>query len=769
VRDNERAAAAFSIEPVRAKLAAFALSGGLAGLAGGLYAVALRGMPFSGFSPDASLVVFTMVVIGGVASIPGALMGAAYVRGAQYFLHGAAQLLATGAGLLLLLMVIPGGLGEVVFSLTDRFLRYVARRHNLSVPSLAELADELEPAKPVGAEAAAALAILDDEVDRPANGLSASEPIERVLAACEGIDAGYGGIQVLFAVDAQVGDGEMVALLGTNGAGKSTVLRVIAGLLRPAQGRVVFEGEDITALDAVDRVKAGLVTVPGGRGVFPSLTVEENLRLAGWLYKRDTAFIEQVDARVFELFPVLRDRLGSKAGLLSGGEQQMLTIAQALYCRPRLLMIDELSLGLAPAMVATLLDAVREINARGTAVVVVEQSVNVATTLANRAIFMEKGQVRFTGPTAQLHERTDLLRSVFLRSGAPAQARAPRRQATGTALPLLEVRGVERRFGGVRAVNGVDLAVAPGQIHGVIGSNGAGKTTLFDICSGFVQPDAGAIVLAGRDLTAMTAAERGSSGLGRTFQDARLFPSLTVAENLAVALERHVEVREPLACTFHVGAVAVSERAVSARVDELIDTMGLGRYRRAFASELSTGTRRIVELACAMAHDPAVLLLDEPSSGIAQRESEALAELLVDLRDRTGAALVVIEHDIPLVSSIADRLTCLHLGRVIAEGRPAEVLANPEVIASYLGTDPAAVARSGPVNGARPGRLAGLTTNAYASQTGLSVDAVRRMVRTGTLTASKVGGRYIITPATEAGRPLPPSRPRGGRARPLRA
>src|SRR5947209_6822304 len=146
----------------------------------------------------------------------------------------------------------------------------------------------------------------------------------------------------------------------------------------------------------------------------PWLRVGENLRMAGWLARGGPAFLAEAQRAVFELFPVLRERLGERAGLLSGGQQQMLTLAQALLCRPRLLMIDELSLGLAPTVVGTLIDVVRQINADGTSVVVVEQSVNVATGIATRAEFMEKGQVRFSGPTAELAERPDLLRSVFL-------------------------------------------------------------------------------------------------------------------------------------------------------------------------------------------------------------------------------------------------------------------------------------------------------------------------------------------------------------------
>ncbi|HEV3352272.1 MAG TPA: ATP-binding cassette domain-containing protein [Acidimicrobiales bacterium] len=694
VRDNERGAAAYAISPVRAKLTAFAFSGALAGFAGAFYAVALRGIPFSGFDPLLSVEVFTAVVVGGLGSIPGALLGAAYVEGAQYFLTGSGRLLATGGGLLVLLMLAPGGLGELMYSLRDRLLRMIAARRGLSVPSLAEHpVFEDEAAADVGTAAEIGAAAPPPEIaeDRPEGPL---------IVSCEDIDASYGQIQVLFGVHLQVQEGEMLALLGTNGAGKSTVLRVVAGLLRPQRGRVIFEGEDITDLDPVERVKRGLVTVPGGRGVFGSLTVAENLRLAAWLAKGDTAFVEQARARIFLLFPALERRLGTKASSLSGGEQQMLTLAQALLCRPRLLLIDELSLGLAPTVVGTLIDVVRQINADGTSVVVVEQSVNVATGIATRAEFMEKGQVRFSGPTADLAARPDLLRSVFL-SQAKVPARPAAREVDQRQGPAangharLEVSDVSRRFAGVVAVDAVDLRVDDGQILGIIGSNGAGKTTLFDLCSGFLAVDSGHVRLDGRDVTDLGAARRAERGIGRSFQDARLFPSMTVTETLATALERHVDVREPTACAFRVGAVVESEGRVAERVEELLDTMGLDRYRDAFISELSTGTRRIVELACAIAHEPRVLLLDEPSSGIAQRETEALAELLLRLRDSTGASLAVIEHDIPLVTSIADELVCLHLGRVIARGSATDVLDDPEVVSSYLGTSELAIERSG--------------------------------------------------------------------------
>jgi branched-chain amino acid transport system ATP-binding protein len=184
-------------------------------------------------------------------------------------------------------------------------------------------------------------------------------------------------------------------------------------------------------------------------------------------------------------------------------------------------------------------------------------------------------------------------------------------------------------------------------------------------------------------------------GLGRSFQDALLFPAMTVRQAIATALERHVKVRDPIAAFVMSPAVRASEREVNGEVDRLIELLNLEAFADKFVGELSTGTRRIVDLACSLAHDPHVLLLDEPSSGLAQRETEALGPVLIDVRDRTGAALIIVEHDIPLVTAVADELVALELGRVVARGDPEEVIHHPAVVEGYLGSSEAAIRRSG--------------------------------------------------------------------------
>ncbi len=234
------------------------------------------------------------------------------------------------------------------------------------------------------------------------------------MLACRHIDFSYGQLQVLFDVDFAVEEGEMVALLGTNGAGKSTLLKVISGLGLPTRGRVHYRNADITYLDAERRLTLGIAQIPGGRAVFPSLTVVENLRVYGFTHGKNRSAVEQGIERSFDAFPQLADRRNQPSSTLSGGEQQMLGLSKAFILEPKLLLIDELSLGLAPIVVGELLDMVRLINQQGTAVVLVEQSVNIALSLVEHAYFMEKGEMRFDGPAQELIQRPDLLRSVFL-------------------------------------------------------------------------------------------------------------------------------------------------------------------------------------------------------------------------------------------------------------------------------------------------------------------------------------------------------------------
>jgi branched-chain amino acid transport system ATP-binding protein len=522
---------------------------------------------------------------------------------------------------------------------------------------------------------------------------------ERPLLVCRRVEVAYGQVQILFGIDLDVREGEIVALLGTNGAGKSTLLKAIAGVVDPIGGAIFFDGRDITHADAVQAAEAGIVVVPGGKAVFPTLTVAEHFKAGTWLFtNEDPAEVERRIQDVLDRFPRLRERWTQLAGNLSGGEQQQLALGMAFVAKPKLLIIDELSLGLAPKIVEQLLDMVRAIHEAGCTIILVEQSVNVALTVASRAYFLEKGEVRFDGPTADLLERGDILRSVFLQGGAPkpgAGAGGTRVVKGDDGTPALEVVELAKRFGGIVAVDDVSFALQPGEILGLIGANGAGKTTIFDLVSGLLAHDSGRLYLGGVEVTTLSADRRAALGLGRSFQDARIFPSMTVAENIALSLERHIDVRDHLSSMLLLPALQESEEDIAFTVEDLIELMNLGAFRDKFVAELSTGSRRIVDLAMSIAHDPSVLILDEPSSGIAQRETEALGPLLKRLQREAGCAMLIIEHDMPLITTVSDRMIALELGRIIAEGTPREVTSDPLVVASYLGGDIDVINRSG--------------------------------------------------------------------------
>jgi branched-chain amino acid transport system ATP-binding protein len=241
------------------------------------------------------------------------------------------------------------------------------------------------------------------------------------------LDVSYGSVKVLEGIDLRVAPGETVALLGTNGAGKSTLLRAISGVLKPAKGTVAFDGQDMTGMPSTEVVKRGIVQMAGGRATFPGLSIEENLRVGATVIPR-TLRHERIE-EALSLFPWLEQRRGQQAGSLSGGEQQMLGLARALIAKPRLLMIDELSLGLAPVIVTQLLDVIDKLRKQGLTVLLVEQHVDLALDFADRAYFLERGRVRFEGPAEALRGNRELLRAVLLTSETVQKARGSKERS----------------------------------------------------------------------------------------------------------------------------------------------------------------------------------------------------------------------------------------------------------------------------------------------------------------------------------------------------
>lgn len=221
------------------------------------------------------------------------------------------------------------------------------------------------------------------------------------MLTIEDINVYYGNIQALRGISLHINEGEIVTLIGANGAGKSTMLKTVSGLLKPKQGKILYEGQSIGGKPAQTIVKMGISQVPEGRRVFANMSVEENLQLGAYL-RKDKAGIKQDMEKVYELFPRLLERLKQQSGTLSGGEQQMLAMGRALMAKPRLLLLDEPSMGLAPLLVKQIFSIIEEINKTGTTILLVEQNANLALSIADRAYVVETGRIVLSGPAEEL-------------------------------------------------------------------------------------------------------------------------------------------------------------------------------------------------------------------------------------------------------------------------------------------------------------------------------------------------------------------------------
>ncbi|MEO3845093.1 ATP-binding cassette domain-containing protein [Streptomyces sp. CNZ287] len=531
------------------------------------------------------------------------------------------------------------------------------------------------------------------------------------MLAIDGLHVGYGGADhALAGLSLQVSPGEVVAVLGSNGAGKTTLLRTISRTLPRgghARGRVELDGAPLPRTTE-DVMRSGVVHVPEGRRIFP-LTVAENLRIGA--FNSPEALRIRQRKLVLDLFPELEPRMGQQGSTLSGGEQQMLAIGRGLMSCPRLLMLDEPTLGLAPLVIERIGRDLEKIAGQGIAVLLVEQNLALVE-IATSGLVLETGRVVASGPAEKLARddlaarylgaaagnRPDGEGKVRTAGRAPAAPRPPAPRPAPT--PAVAERSAEKgellvqaqaltlRFGGVTALRKVDLDVGRGTLHAIIGPNGAGKTTLLNVLSGLLAPDEGTVRIGGRVLPSRRPYAAAGLGVARAFQNLALYGDQSVEDNLLLG-RHHLMRGGPFAfaaAVMRTRAARAEERAHRRRVRELAGQLGIAALLDQNVGELSYGDRKRVEVARAVCTERPVLLLDEPLAGMNREEKLEVAATIRYCHTELGATLVLVDHDMQVVMDLAQTVTVLDFGVRIAHGTPEEVSADPAVIAAYLGT-----------------------------------------------------------------------------------
>lgn len=519
--------------------------------------------------------------------------------------------------------------------------------------------------------------------------------------AVRGLAVTYDGVVAgLRDVSFDVDKGTILAILGANGAGKTTLLRAISGLLRARRGTITcgtieFDGRGLDHLEPEAIARLGIAHAMEGGRAFPRLTVRENLD-AGAL-SRPRREVAAARERVLGLFPFLAERLAVPAGSLSGGQQQLLAVARALMSQPRLLLLDEPNRGLAADMRDALRGAIVDANARGTAVILVEQRGGSALELAHHGIVLDDGAVQLSGLAADLREHADVRRSYVGEppSGLPPLAEKPPavRGAARAAPVALEVIDLTLRFGTVAALDGVTFSVGRDEVVAIIGANGAGKTSLLNCLNHAYVATSGSIRVNGCDLTpaapasALTPARVAALGVARAFQAPTPSPSLTVLDTVLLGSHRLMQAGT-LAAALRTRRARAEEAEHRDRAQGIAVRLGLERWLDRTVGGLPFGVQKRVELARAIAMEPVLLLMDEPGSGLSAAEVDdmagALAAAMSEARRASGLSMLIVEHDLRLVGTIADRVLVMDTGRVVSTGPPS-LWRDPAAARAHLG------------------------------------------------------------------------------------
>jgi ABC-type branched-subunit amino acid transport system ATPase component/ABC-type branched-subunit amino acid transport system permease subunit len=688
IREDREAARVAGVDTVLYVGLAFALTSGVTAIGGLLLASFSRTVSYDAFTILLSVSFIVMVVFGGMGSVGGALIGAGAVTmlpilltdisdaapGVEWLQQDLSyiQQMVYGVVGMLLLLLAPRGVAGI-WTAGRQWVRRVRRRTRR--------------------DATRDMEVSSTAAKYAANSFSESES---GLAVVDDVHVEYSAGEVgLAGASVTIPERGVLAVLGRNGAGKTTLLSAIAGFPPGSGGRITTgdviwnaggRQQSLRGVPTAGRMAKGIVLVPAEDKVFRELTVEDHLReaLASGRAKGNGGTSSDRDD-LFRLFPALKHRLQSRAGSLSGGERQQLALACAIARRARLLLIDEASLGLAPIAVAAVTDVLIGLRERSVAtMVVVEQNPAVAFRLADQLALMDGGRIVAAGrPTTRFQRQIE--RSYL---GIPPTEHKQGRSAvanhhTGKALGIAHA---DVMVNGVQALSDVTLDVADHQLLGIIGANGAGKTSLLNLISGYYRANRGRIELAGRDVTGLSPHRISALGVGRSFQAVGHITELSVVELIMLGFEARwgVSIGATLA---GLRSARSAEKRYRAEAVQLLDSANLEAYADVRLSECPYGIRKLADLLRVFAGRPSVLLLDEPTSGVSKSDRATIDALIRNYWSSSKSAILLVDHDVDFVSSLCEDLLVLSSGSVLAHGPREDVLANPEVIRSFVGRE----------------------------------------------------------------------------------
>jgi branched-chain amino acid transport system ATP-binding protein/branched-chain amino acid transport system permease protein len=639
VRDSEIASVSIGLDPTLIRTTAFAISAAAAGVAGGVFASIANFISPDSFPFFQSILFLLVVMIGGVDSVFGPLIGAVIIVLLPEMLSALGQyrLLFVGVLMLVVLRLAPTGF----VGLAGRLWVKTRTDH---IPSLR----------------------------RDVLGFLASGDVGRLLSARD-LTLSFGGVQAVKGLSFAAHSGEITSIIGPNGAGKSTALNLICGFYRPDSGMVQLGDIEISGLTSYRIARAGIARTYQTSQLFATMSVLDNVLIAlrrgrlgfGAFAATDGDRDRRELVESLLAFVGYRASLDHPAGVLSHVDKRLVEIARALATRPGLLVLDEPAAGLDAADKAALGDVLRKVAQAGIAVVLVEHDMELVMAVSRHVVVLDAGAKIAEGSPACVANDAAVLEA-YLGTGKSAD-RGRARPLASPATPVLRAAGVSAGYGAAIIVRDVALGVDEGEVVAVIGTNGAGKTTLLRALSGLLRPTVGDVSLDGEKIDRLPAHRVAARGLVLVPEGRQVFPELSVVDNLRL------------------GGFARGAEGQARLLAALLDRFPRLRERQhQRAGSLSGGEQQMLAIARGLMARPRVLMLDEPSLGLAPKLLDDLYGLLAELRNE-GKTILLVDQMAVLALSVADRAYVLHGGAIRRSGSAADIGRDPALVQAYLG------------------------------------------------------------------------------------